>query len=173
MPELSGPEPHCRGLWSSVVLPAIEDIENQPLQSLDYADAVAFFTRSGSWAEWRATVADFLDMHRDELEALADAALTRGAPGRSYQPRHDGDRPYAMDDAAEVRSVGRPAGSPKNRALKRAEPRTSWPTPVSGRIAGKVTHKIAWSGWSRVIAGVSGSADVDGVGGSIGPPDWD
>ena len=140
MPELSGPEPHCRGLWSSVVLPAIEDIENQPLQSLDYADAVAFFTRSGSWAEWRATVADFLDMHRDELEALADAALTRGAPGRSYQPGTTAiARTLWMTPLKFARLVARRGD--KNRALKRAEPRTSWPTPVSGRIAGKVTHR--------------------------------
>jgi hypothetical protein len=59
-----------RGLWTSVVLQALEDIKSQPLQSLDFADAVAFFTRSGSWAGWRATIADFLDMPRDELEAI-------------------------------------------------------------------------------------------------------
>jgi hypothetical protein len=37
---------------------------------LDFADAVTFFTRSRSWAGWRATIADFLDMHRDELEGI-------------------------------------------------------------------------------------------------------
>ena len=64
------PELSYRGLRSSVVLQALEDIESEPTQSLDFADAVAFFTRSGSWAGWRTTIADFLDMHRDELEGI-------------------------------------------------------------------------------------------------------
>jgi hypothetical protein len=59
-----------RGLWSSVVLQALEDIESQSMQSSDFADAVAFFNRSGSWAGSRTIIADFLDMHRDELEAI-------------------------------------------------------------------------------------------------------
>ena len=83
MPALSGPEPHCRGLWSSVVLQAIEDIESQPMQSLDFANAVAFFTRSGTWAKSRTIIEDFLDMHRDELEAIGrrciDARRSREA----------------------------------------------------------------------------------------------
>src|SRR4051812_13065563 len=66
----NSPRLDYRALWSSVVLQAIEDIETQPMQSLVFADAVAFFTRSGSWAESRSTIADFLDMHRDELEAI-------------------------------------------------------------------------------------------------------
>lgn len=65
-----------RSLWSSVVLQALEDIESQPTQSLDFADAVAFFTRAGSWAGWRSTIADFLDMHRDELEAIGRRRIT-------------------------------------------------------------------------------------------------
>ncbi len=66
----NSPRLDYRALWSSVVLQAIEDIETQPMQSLVFADAVAFFTRPGSWAESRSTIADFLDMHRDELEAI-------------------------------------------------------------------------------------------------------
>ncbi len=70
MRKLDSPRIDYRSLWSAVVLQAIEDIETQPMQSLVFADAVAFFTRSGSWAESRSTIADFLDMHRDELEAI-------------------------------------------------------------------------------------------------------
>ena len=70
MTEPISPELSYRGLWTSVVLQAVEDIVSQPMQSLDFADAVAFFTRSGPWAGSRAIIADFLDMHRDELEGI-------------------------------------------------------------------------------------------------------
>ena len=64
------PELGYRGLWSSVVLQALEDIESQPTQSLDFADAVAFFTRSGAWADARTMIGDFLELHRDELGSI-------------------------------------------------------------------------------------------------------
>ena len=76
MPELVRSELSYRGLWSSVVLQALEDIESQPMQSLDFADAVAFFTRSGPWAGSRTVIADFLDMHRDQLEGIGRRCIT-------------------------------------------------------------------------------------------------
>jgi hypothetical protein len=81
MSEPGSPQLHHRGLWSSVVLQAIEDIENQPMRSTAFDEAVAFFTRSGSWAESRTMIGDFLELHRDDLETIGqrciDARVTR------------------------------------------------------------------------------------------------
>ena len=81
-----------RALWSSVVLQALEDIENQPVQSMAFTDAEAFFTRSGAWAESRTAIGDFLDLHRDELEAIGrrflEARRSREAvPATARQPK--------------------------------------------------------------------------------------
>lgn len=55
-------------LWAAVVLQARLDIEMEPLDSIDYAHAVHFFTGRGEWAQSRATIADFLNMHPDDVE---------------------------------------------------------------------------------------------------------
>ena len=57
-----------RALWSAVVLQAKGDIEAEPINSVEYAQAVAFFTGGGEWAHGRANIADFLDIHPDDLE---------------------------------------------------------------------------------------------------------
>ena len=59
-----------RSLWSSAVLQALEDIENQPIPSTEYAEAEAFFIRPGAWARSRNTIADILDMHPGQLEMI-------------------------------------------------------------------------------------------------------
>ncbi|MBN8906129.1 MAG: hypothetical protein J0H99_05795 [Rhodospirillales bacterium] len=51
-----------------MVLQARLDIEMEPLDSIDYAHAVHFFTGRGEWAQSRATIADFLNMHPDDVE---------------------------------------------------------------------------------------------------------
>jgi hypothetical protein len=81
MSEPSGPQPGYRALWSSVVLQALEDIENQPVQSAAFAEAVAFFTRSGAWAEARTMIGDFLELHRDELESIGRRCIDARHPG--------------------------------------------------------------------------------------------
>ena len=81
MSEPGSPQLYDRGLWSSVVLQAIEDIENQLMQSIEFDEAVAFFTASGSWAESRTMIGDFLELHRDDLASIGthciDARVTR------------------------------------------------------------------------------------------------
>jgi hypothetical protein len=51
--------------------------------SLDYSQAVSFFTGTGTWAEARTIIGDFLEFHGDDLEALGkrciDARRTREA----------------------------------------------------------------------------------------------
>jgi hypothetical protein len=86
MLELRSSRSNDRGLWSAVVLQAIADIDSQPTQSATFAEAVAFFTRSGAWAESRTMIGDFLGLHRDDLEAIGkrfiDARSAREASTR-------------------------------------------------------------------------------------------
>jgi hypothetical protein len=75
MSEWSGSRLGYRGLWASVVLQALGDIWGQPIGSLDFSQAVAFFTGTGAWAESRTTIGDFLELHRDDLEALGQRCI--------------------------------------------------------------------------------------------------
>ena len=56
-----------RVLWAQVVLQAKADLENEPVGSLLFNQAAAFFVSRGEWAESRAIVADCLQMHPDDL----------------------------------------------------------------------------------------------------------
>jgi hypothetical protein len=57
------------------VLQALDDIWGRPMGSVDFLQAVAFFTGTGTWAESRTIIADFLEFHRDDLEALGKRCL--------------------------------------------------------------------------------------------------
>lgn len=46
---------------------ARDDIMNTPIGSIEYAQAVAFFTSGGEWSKIRAAVGDFLELHSDDL----------------------------------------------------------------------------------------------------------
>ena len=56
-----------RVLWAQVVLQAKADLEYEPIGSILFDQAVAFFVSRGEWAESRRMVADCLDMHPDDL----------------------------------------------------------------------------------------------------------
>jgi hypothetical protein len=56
-----------RLLWAQVVLQAKADLENEPIGSILFDQAAAFFVSRGEWAVARATVADCLEMHPDDL----------------------------------------------------------------------------------------------------------
>jgi hypothetical protein len=60
-------ERRCRALWIQVVTQAQEDLEDEPVSSILYDHAVAFFVGSGQWAESRGVIADLLEMHPDDL----------------------------------------------------------------------------------------------------------
>jgi hypothetical protein len=88
MSELIGSRSECRGLWASVVLQALGDIEGEPIESLDFVQAVAFFTGSGTWAESRTIIGDFLEFHRDDLEAAGRRCINaRRASERGFAAR--------------------------------------------------------------------------------------
>ena len=56
-----------RVLWAQVVLQAKADLENEPIGSILFNQAAAFFVSRGEWAESRAIVADCLEIHPDDL----------------------------------------------------------------------------------------------------------
>lgn len=135
MRKLDSPRIDYRSLWSAVVLQAIEDIETQPMQSLVFADAVAFFTRSGSWAESRSTIADFLDMHRDELEAIGRRCIDARRTREELPPearRRSPDTP-CVTSIKLARLVAR---------RQTARSRTRLPAQQPGRTADRVIAKI-------------------------------
>lgn len=82
-----------RALWAQVVLQAKADLENEPIGSIIYNQAAAFFVSRGEWAEARAIVADCLEMHPEELSRsgerwIAERRQQEGlAPETKQAPR--------------------------------------------------------------------------------------
>jgi hypothetical protein len=64
-----------RDMWAAVVLQAADDIEVEPRGSVEYDDAVAFFTGRGQWLESRRAVADHCGLHADDIERLGRIAI--------------------------------------------------------------------------------------------------
>lgn len=60
----------CRALWLSVLLQAKEDLRDEPIDSIDYNAAVAFFTGGGEWTIARRDIADLLEIDPDALRRL-------------------------------------------------------------------------------------------------------
>lgn len=65
-----------RALWSAVIQRAVDDIATAPVDSPPYAHAVAFFTSHDTdlasdtcWGFSRFALADFLDLHADDIAA--------------------------------------------------------------------------------------------------------
>ena len=82
-----------RALWSQVVLQAKADLENEPIGSILFNQAAAFFVSRGEWAQSRAIVADCLEIHPEELTRsgerwIADRRQQEGlAPEPALAPR--------------------------------------------------------------------------------------
>jgi len=68
---------HYRVLWLAVINTAIFDIEFGPFESVEYNQAVAFFTSDGAWAESREVIADAIDLHPDDLSRAGRRAISR------------------------------------------------------------------------------------------------
>ena len=107
-----------RGLWGAVVLQAKADIQTEPLRSIEYAHAVAFFTGGGEWVRTRTAIADFLELHRDDLEALGRRCINERRASEGLEPlppqprctRTQTPRPAAPHPAS--RPAPRPAQCP-------------------------------------------------------------
>lgn len=65
-----------RTLWAAVVFQARADLDTLDYPSVEYGEAVSFFTdRHGAWAESRQCVADCLRVHSDDLWRLGRATI--------------------------------------------------------------------------------------------------
>jgi hypothetical protein len=105
----------CRELWSAVVFQAREDIRLQPQDSLEYDQAIAFFTGVGEWAEMRTMIGDFLEMHRDDLEFAGRRVINQrraldGLP--PLPPRQPKTVRYRAPKAVPGGKIAKPAGQP-------------------------------------------------------------
>jgi hypothetical protein len=78
-----------RVLWAQVVLQAKADLENEPIGSILYNQAAAFFVSRGDWAESRLMVADCLNMHPDDLSRVGQQWIDerRRREGLEPEPR--------------------------------------------------------------------------------------
>lgn len=110
-----------RSLWGAVVMQAKADIEMEPLQSLEYAHAVAFFTSGGEWAHMRTTIGDFLELHRDDLETFGRACINRRRQAEGLEPL---PQPEKQSKAHARRPVPR-TPVPRSEPVQPAAPRPS------------------------------------------------
>jgi hypothetical protein len=115
-----------RLLWAQVVLQAKADLENEPIGSIIFNQAAAFFVSRGEWAESRLIVADCLDMHPDDLKRcgerwIADRRRREGLPPEPEKAiRSAGARPLPRLVASPAREkIGR---KPRPAAANRFNP---------------------------------------------------
>ncbi len=113
----SGDSPHqrsssCRALWAAVVLQAQEDIRSEPLDSVNYAQAVHFFIGAREWADARARISDHLDMHRDDLEACGRRCINERRAAEGLDPLPPRSRP--IPEPSSVKPIpSRPVSKPR------------------------------------------------------------
>ncbi len=83
-----------RVLWAQVVLQAKADLENEPIGSILFNQAAAFFVSRGEWAESRIVVADCLEMHPDDLTRCGERWIAdrRRREGLEPEPKRIGRR---------------------------------------------------------------------------------
>jgi hypothetical protein len=107
-----------RVLWAQVVLQAKADLDHEPVGSILFNQAAAFFVSRGEWAESRAIVADCLEIHPDDLcrcgeRWIAERRQQEGlAPAPLPTPRSKTPRPLPRLEAL-------PAAAPNRQSLRR------------------------------------------------------
>jgi hypothetical protein len=115
-----------RVLWAQVVLQAKADLENEPIGSILYNHAAAFFVSRGDWAESRLIVADCLNMHPDDLSRV-------GLSWINDRRRREGLEPEAMTVSKKSeplmlpRLVAVPAENSRSHRGRGRTPRTANP----------------------------------------------
>jgi hypothetical protein len=110
-----------RLLWIQVVLQAKADLENEPIGSVVYDQAAAFFVSRGDWAISRATVADCLDMHPDELYRCGERWITQRRQ-REGLPPTPAPTPQSNTPASQAKT---PRAHAARRALQLARPQSA------------------------------------------------
>src|SRR4051812_20882529 len=122
-----------RDLWVAVVLQAKDDIENEPLGSVDFTQAVAFFIGSGNWAQNRTVIGDYLDLHRDDLEKLGRRCINARRAAEGLEPLRSG-QPWPV--------LTRTPGTAERRTWPAPlpPPRPQPPTAHTNLSASRATH---------------------------------
>jgi hypothetical protein len=64
-----------RNLWAAVVNQAFDDLRELAYGSVDYEQSVQFLTGRGEWASWREQVADYLELHPDDIRRAGLAVI--------------------------------------------------------------------------------------------------
>jgi hypothetical protein len=130
-----------RGLWGAVVLQAKADIQSEPVDSIEYAHAVAFFLGAGAWERMRTVIGDFLDLHGDDLKAFGRRCISqrRAAEGLDPLPERRASRAAAplvtpIRPAADPIPLPKPAPSrPPARRVNPFFPRGIYAPPLASR----------------------------------------
>jgi hypothetical protein len=113
-----------RGLWAAVVMQAKDDIAGEPINSIEYGQAVAFFTGSGELARTRTGIGDMLELHSDDLEAFGRHCINQRLAAEGLPPLPPRQAPKHQPKPA-AGLLARTAPSPA-----RAAPPPESPTPV-------------------------------------------
>jgi hypothetical protein len=112
-----------RVLWAQVVLQAKADLENEPIGSILFNQAAAFFVSRGEWAESRVVVADCLEMHPDDLTRCGERWIADRRRREGLEPE-----PKRVSRAAEPVQLPRLVAVPAPEANRRRARRTAAPT---------------------------------------------
>src|SRR5664279_2250823 len=114
-----------RALWVAVVQQAIDDVADERIGSLDWDEAVAFFTHAGDWAAARTGVADMLELHPDDLVRVGRRLIAE----RRVSEGLEAETPLVLPHAAR-RVVTRHTGPlPRLEAVFVPVPKTSKAAP--------------------------------------------
>jgi hypothetical protein len=60
----------CRALWLAVLLQAKEDVEKEPMDSIEYHEARAFWIDGGFWTAARANIGACLEMDGEVIAGI-------------------------------------------------------------------------------------------------------
>ncbi len=112
-----------RVLWAQVLLQAKADLENEPIGSILFNQAAAFFVSRGEWAESRIVVADCLEMHPDDLTRCGERWIADRRRREGLEPE-----PKRVNRTAEPLRLPRLVAVPAPEAHRRRPRRTAAPT---------------------------------------------
>lgn len=109
-----------RVLWAQVVLQAKADLENEPIGSILFNQAAAFFVSRGEWAESRLIVADCLNMHPDDLVRCGERWIADRRQREGLAPEPKRAAATTTEKLVLPRLVAIPAAKPRAQKGRRA-----------------------------------------------------
>jgi hypothetical protein len=121
-----------RDLWAAVVSQAADDIRTEDYRSVEYAQAVSFFTAPGEWATSRQASADCMDLHVDDIKRLGRAVIA-ARHARDGAPPAEQPRPVRQSVQRAVYAP--PVHRPTPPVVETKRPPKLRPEPTSPRIA--------------------------------------